>query len=603
MDGVDGTGTPERVRLNAISQPIPSAGSAFHKAVYAVVGSSGEVQMIQRTCFRNPGIRLFTGFLVTLCLVSRTTADDMTQVRIRLTEAAADGTIVTVPGLIRCKDAGGNVVEIPELINRGTGIALAGDAEIREIHSWSVLPGAATISLPRGVVRLEAFSGIETELAESTLDLTDQAEAGVTMPLVRFDRKERKGQRSANTHLHIMKLSREECDRYLREIPAADRLDVVFVSHLERAVVDATYITNRYSTADLKQLSEATGVVFGWGEEHRHNMNGYEEGYGHVMLLNIQELIQPVSIGRGIMKQGTDGIPLARGILSARRQGGTVVWCHNGWGRESTPNLFQKNVDAVNIFDGGTRSSYADSFYRYLNAGLRIPFSTGTDWCQYDFSRVYVQLDESVQGDKPVTVDNWLQALRLGRSFITNGPLLDLRVNDSGIGDTVSLKANDRQLHVRASARARRHFDRLELVIDGNVVLSKPAYPVDGHFEAVIEETVTAEKSGWLAVRTPPPSVPDDVTRAQQTPLNEYGREMFSHTSPVYIEINGRKHFDMETARQLLLEMQMHRELIDEGFEFADAHERFHVLTVYDDGIRALEQQMNSAKGSLSGNQ
>lgn len=394
-----------------------------------------------------------------------------------------------------------------------------------------------------------------------------------------------------------MKLSREECDQYLSEIPAADRLDVVFVSHLERAVVDATYITNRYSTADLKRLSEATGVVFGWGEEHRHNMSGYEEGYGHVMLLNIQQLIQPVSIGKGIMKQGTDGIPLARGILSARRQGGTVVWCHNGWGRESTPNLFQKNVDAVNIFDGGTRSSYADSFYRYLNAGLRIPFSTGTDWCQYDFSRVYVQMDD------PVTVDHWLQALRHGRSFITNGPLLDLTVNDSGIGDTVSLNTNDRQLRVRATARARRHFDRLELVIDGHVVLSKPAYPVDRHFEAVIEETVTAQKSGWLAVRTPPPSVPGDSTRTQQTPLNEYGREMFSHTSPVYIEINGRKHFDRKTARKLLLEMELHRELIDDGFEFADAHERAHVLTVYDDGIRALEQQLSAAENSPSGSQ
>lgn len=544
-----------------------------------------------RSCSRATIRAWSLGFLVLPWANSSASADETVQVTVTLTETAPHGTTVPVPGLIRCTDSDGNAVAIAQLLNRGTGLALAGDSSAGEIHSWSVLPQTATITLPRRTITLEAFSGIETELASTTVDLTEKSKAEITLPLTRFHRNEQHGQQTANTHLHIMKLSREECDRYLTEIPAADRLDVVFVSHLERAVVDATYITNRYSTADLKRLSDATGVLFGWGEEHRHNMAGDTEGYGHVMLLNIQQLIQPVSIGKGIMKQGTDGIPLSRGITEARSQGATVVWCHNGWGRESTPNLFQKKVDAVNIFDGGTRSSYSDSFYRYLNAGLRIPFSTGTDWCQYDFSRVYVRMDE------PLTTENWLQALRHGRSFITNGPLLELEVNGRNIGDTVSLSAEDRQLRVRATARGRRNFDRLELVLDGQVVASESARPSDGHFEAVIEQTLTAKLAGWLAARTPPPSVPGDEQRVQKTPLNEYGREVFSHTSPVYIEIDGRKHFDLKTAQQLLSEMHLHRDLIDEMNEFADAHERAHVLTVYDDGIRALQQQIDEAVG------
>ena len=549
--------------------------------------------MVRWTWFQKQVLRLIAGFLAASSLTPFCRADDVARVKITLTEATTTGEIVAVPGLIRCEDSSGNTVEIVELLNRGTGITLAGESADREIHSWSVLPRTMTITLPQQSVKLEAFSGIETELATATIDLSGRAMAEVTIPLERFSQQDQQQWRTANTHLHIMKLSREECDRYLTEIPAADHLDVVFVSHLERAIVDATYITNRYSTADLNRLSETTGVLFGWGEEHRHNMNAGPEGYGHVMLLNIQELIQPVSIGKGIMKQGTDGIPLARGILSAKRQGGTIVWCHNGWGRESTPNLFQKNVDAVNIFDGGTRSSYSDSFYRYLNAGLRVPFSTGTDWCQYDFSRVYARMNE------PLTVENWLQALRLGRSFITNGPLLDLDVNDHKIGDAVVLSKADRQLRVRATAKGRRDFDRLEVIIDGEIVFSTASCPVDGHFEAVIDQNLTVTKSGWLAVRTPPPSVPDDAQREQKTPLNEYGREIFSHTSPIYVEIDGRKHFDMETARQLLMEMEMHRDFINDTFEFADAHERAHVLQVYADGMKALQQQMTAAEGTL----
>jgi hypothetical protein len=204
--------------------------------------------MVQWTWFRMGGTWLASGLLAAFSLTSNCLADDMARVTITLTEATFDGDTVSVPGLIRCKDSSGNVIEIVELLNRGTGLALAGESEEREIHSWSVLPRTMTIALPRQPVLLEAFSGIETELAKSNVDLSGKAEAEITIPLTRIIRKNAIEERTANTHLHIMKLSREECDRYLTEIPAADRLDVVFVSHLERAVVDSTYITNRYST-------------------------------------------------------------------------------------------------------------------------------------------------------------------------------------------------------------------------------------------------------------------------------------------------------------------------------------------------------------------
>jgi hypothetical protein len=516
-------------------------------------------------------------------------------VRITLTEAASDGSVTPVSGMIRCRatdvPAGmqSESIEIPELLNRGTGIALAGDDAVREIHSWYVLPRETTITLPSQQVTIEAFSGIETETARVDLDLRGTEHKELSIPLKRFSDVGAGGARSANTHLHIMKLTRSECDRYLTEIPAADRLDVVFVSHLERAVVDATYITNRYTTADLKRLSDKTGVQFGWGEEHRHNMPGNTEGFGHVMLLNIQKLIQPVSIGQGIMKQGTDGIPLARGVSLARRDGATVVWCHNGWGRESVPNLVLKNVDAVNIFDGSSRSSYSDSFYRYLNAGLRIPFSTGTDWCQYDFSRVYVQVSE------PLSTESWLRSLREGRSVISNGPLLDFQVSGKQVGDTVSLNTSERTLKVRGTAKGRRNFDRVELIVNGGIVATQAATAVESHFEADLETTVTVDKPGWLALRTPPPSVSGDQSREQQTPLNEYGREMFAHTSPIYIEVSGKKHFNRGDAASLLAEMQRNRDLVSDECQFADAHERSHVLEIYEDGIQHIQKQLSEA--------
>src|SRR5207244_682239 len=104
--------------------------------------------------------------------------------------------------------------------------------------------------------------------------------------------------------------------------------------------------------ADLEAISRKSGVAIGNGEEHRHNFAAQGQGYGHVMLLDIKELVQPVSIGPGIAKLGTDGLPIQRGIDQARRDGATAIWCHNNWGMESIPISVTGRLDAQNIFDG-----------------------------------------------------------------------------------------------------------------------------------------------------------------------------------------------------------------------------------------------------------
>src|SRR5947208_1324858 len=82
----------------------------------------------------------------------------------------------------------------------------------------------------------------------------------------------------------------------VRLIPAADRLGVLFISHLERSGDDQTYITNRYPVGDLPAFT-ATGVLVNNGEEHRHNFGAYGQGYGHVMFLDLDKLVEPVSLG------------------------------------------------------------------------------------------------------------------------------------------------------------------------------------------------------------------------------------------------------------------------------------------------------------------
>lgn len=480
--------------------------------------------------------------------------------------------------LLRIRDADSKRVEPSGLLNRGLGLD-----DSLPICDWWVLPGRKALQLPKTKVTIEAVSGLETEATTVSLDLSEKSTAEVTLPLTRFYRAASKGIRSGNTHLHLQKITREQCDRYLQQVPPADGLDVVFLSYLERAVADKQYTSNHYTAGDLAALERNSRVVFGNGEEHRHNFTGFGEGYGHVMLLNIEELIQPVSIGPGIMQRGTDGIPLQRGIDSARRDGATIVWCHNNWGLEAASNFFTGRVDAQNIFDGGVHGSYKDSFYRYLNAGLDVPFSTGTDWFMYDFSRVYVDLD----GD--VTVESWLEGLKAGRNYITNGPLLEFSVNGKSPGGKVELK-RPAKLEVEGRAFGRSDFGRIELVMNGEVVSRAKTRPVGKHFEAKLSLDLPIEAACWLALRTPPPPVKDDPVLTEPVGRNLLGRELFAHTSAVSVEMDGRRYADRQVLAQLLAEMQADSRTIAERAKFADDQERARVLDVYEDAALVLER-------------
>jgi hypothetical protein len=332
-------------------------------------------------------------------------------------------------------------------------------------------------------------------------------------------------------------------------------------------------VENSFAGGDLQRLAQH-GIVFGNGQEHRHNFGRGGEGFGHVMLLNLQKLIHPVSIGPGIMAEGTDGRPLRAGIEAARKDGATAIWCHNTFGYEDLPNWAAGRLHAQNIFDGGDHGSYRDTYYRYLNLGWRVPFSTGTDWFLYDFSRVYVPVADEL------TVPAWLAALQAGKSFITNGPLLEFTVDGHELGEVVAL-SEPKSVQVRAEARGRNDFHGLELIHNGQVIHTIPSAATGNHFRAALDLSLRLDQPGWLALRIP-----------LEAGKNELGRPLFAHTSPIYVELNGRRIFQPEVARELIAEIERDWQTIVKQATFASSAERKEVEAVYQTGIAELRRQL-----------
>jgi hypothetical protein len=484
-----------------------------------------------------------------------------------------------LPGIVQVRDAEGDVVELAEVVNRGQGIEQKGP-----IHEWWVLAKPMEFTVPATAIEIRALSGLETELRRQKVDLTGQLQSSLRVPLARFYRARDHGHVAGNTHLHLMKLSKQQADRYLQEVPLTDGLEVVFLSYLERAGADLEYTSNKYGRRELEQLSHEH-LHWGHGQEHRHNFGSHGEGYGHILLLDVPYIIQPVSIGPGITKAGADAPPLQEGIDEARRGGGKVIWAHNSFGFEDIPNWITGRVHANNIFDGSARGSYKDTYYRYLNLGLHVPFSTGTDWFIYDFSRAYVTTD------RPITPKEWLDRLADGKSFITNGPLLEWTVQQKPVGSVIDIsKPTTLTAHGRALSRT--DFKRIEVVRNGRVLETAVCEKQGEHFVANVELSLPVDAPCWLALRTPPPPVKDDPQLQEPVNRNEFGELLFAHTSPIYVTLNGEGVFDSATAAELVAQMKSDWEKIQSQAVFSEPSQRNRVSQVYQEAIHVLEERL-----------
>jgi hypothetical protein len=481
-------------------------------------------------------------------------------------------TVSKRPALFRFRDP------VSQSYYRLTGEIERLPGKMEQVGFWYPLAAGARIALPKAKVEVQAIRGLTTKMASVVLDLETKEKASIEFSLKSLYDLHAHDLVSGNTHLHLMRMTHRQAVDYLRLLPRADDLDLVFLSHLRRIPDERHYISNQIVEQGLQSSPQRMvpgGTLFGIGEEHRHNFGRGGEGFGHVMLLNISRLIQPVSIGPGIMVEGTDSVSLSRGIIAAKNDGATIVWCHNGLGFEDHANHVLGNTDALNIFDGGNRGSYEQTYYRYYDLGLRLPISTGTDWFIYDFSRVHLP----VKG--PLTTPKWLDSLRSGKSYITNGPLLEFTVDGQPMGTTLKLN-EPTTLSVRMSAVGRADFGGLQLIHNGEVLVTSATAIQNGVYAAQELYELSIDEPSWIAVRI----LSDDGR------TNLLGKRLFGHTSPVFVQYRGKTRFKAPVARQLLAEIQGGINSIKMLGRFANDEEKEAVLDIYRRGANKLRKML-----------
>ncbi|MEO7256488.1 MAG: CehA/McbA family metallohydrolase [Sphingomicrobium sp.] len=271
-----------------------------------------------------------------------------------------------------------------------------------------------------------------------------------------------------------------------------------------------------------------------------HSQEFHTSFWGHLGLLNLSDHMLTPDFSAYQHTALASPYP-HNGVVAdlAHAQGGLVGYVHpfdtliDPANEPSLSNALPADVahgkvDYIEIVGFSDHKSTAAIWYRLLNLGFRLPTGAGTDaMANYAALRGPVGMNRVfLETGGALTPAALKAALKGGRTFASNGPLLGFEVDGKRPGDTVK-RAAPGQLAYRIALRSPVAVDHLELIHNGKVV---KAFALTGDrrsFDASGE--LALEAGGWLLLRAW-----NDGSDPQVLDIYPYAT-----TSPVYLDLPG----------------------------------------------------------------
>ena len=391
--------------------------------------------------------------------------------------------------------------------------------------------GSYHARVPAGTYELVITRGPEYRAHRSTFEVKANQTAAVTVELERYADMPAAGWYSGDAHIHVTR-DQVEDDNIWGFVAGED-----------------VHVGNLLEMGNIQNVYFKQPVA--WGREGRYLRDGHAivsgqesprtRQFGHTIHFNIR---RPVHLP-------TDEYFLYDKVFEdVAAQGGISGFAHMGWNSagEAGSEVGQMNrgmvvlapmglVDFIEVLQGGRLTS--DGWYRLLNLGYRVTPAAGTDWPYSDFPGV---VRNYVEVGGPLDLDEWYNAFEGGRTFVTNGPLLTLTVNDAGMGRELRVPRGTK-LTVAAAAKLNPDIDsldRLELVVYGDVVDSVSA---GGHDTVSMKKEIVADHSMWIAAR---------AYGGRQDPRNT----TIAHSAPVYVVVDGEPTWKRDAVPEIVAELR-----------------------------------------------
>ena len=427
----------------------------------------------------------------------------------------------------KCAAAGGSAVEYRKQIGATPSV---------EMHT-TLSASKFQLLLEPGRYRIRAEHGKEYLPVEPEIIVSSEA-SELELTLKRFVNMPQRGWYSGDTHVH----------RTMADLPnlvMAEDLNVALP--LNYWVRDSTEIPSASGPVmEAKPINiDATHVIYPINTEYEiFSVAGKRHTQGAVFVLNHRT---PLNLPT------PPALPVAE---EARRQGAILdldkhswAWSmmivpimnvdlfelsnnHNWrtqfgfpqWTIENAPDWPEIERNEAGFTDLGWTEFAMQTYYALLNCGFRMRVTGGTGSGVHPVplghGRVYVHT-----GDK-FSYEKWMEHLNAGHSFVTTGPLIDVRFNGELPGTIWSQDTAENTIVVSGSIVSVNPLRCIEIIRNGEIAQSltiEPERTSEGAWKYAMDLSETLHGSGWLAVRCFE-KLPD-------------AKVSFAHTNPVFVDV------------------------------------------------------------------
>jgi hypothetical protein len=386
----------------------------------------------------------------------------------------------------------------------GQGKDVGGNLQLPNGKKYAYIDGACEISLPPGPIQVEVRKGFEYTPLTQQVDLKP-GQLSLRLSIERWHDARSQGWYSGDVHVEYLTPHAALLEGAAEDVAVVNLLakSTFFLStdtHPHPA------IPNLLAFSGQRPCLEVPGCMV-----VVNTLNWHQE-LGELILLNCHRVVYPLAFGH---PAGPDDWTLADWCDQCHRKGGLVI--AKAWG--ALAEFLSSKVDAFEVTSGEEIGDYGfDMISEFLKLGYPLTLVAGSAKCSNQRVLGEFRTYARLLPDQELTYKNWIEAVRAGRTFITNGPLLYLTVNGQGPGAVLELAKPDEKVHIHVDIQS-------AFPITALVVLT------GWKCEQIIFEDTPTQKSVDLELPVP---------RSSWLHVSCFGTHREALTSAVYLQVPGQ---------------------------------------------------------------
>ena len=446
---------------------------------------------------------------------------------------------------------------------------------VNSLNQYSYVDGSCEVDLPVGEVYVEISRGYEVKPLRTRFTVTPETDE-VTFELERVLHWREQGWVTADTHVHFLSPQTALLEGQAEGVNVVNLL--------------ASQWGEMFSNVgDFDGRTTFGAQAFGGDGEFlvRVGTENRMQVLGHISLLGYRgEMINPLCTGGP--SESAIGDPqevvMAEWAQRCIDQGGLVVMPHGPNPQcERAADIVLGVIHAMemmtfNPFDAQINPYGIADWYRYLNLGYHVPVCGGSDKMSASSLlggvRTYAHL-----GDRAFTYENWMEAVKGGNTFVTVGPLAELRVEGQMPGSTIRLPATGGTVNVTWNVESvSLPIDAVEVVAGG---LTAEQTTLDKVLSASGSTEIHVDNSTWIALRV------------RGSYRGEHG-EIAAHTSAVQVLVEDRPLFNQADAGAVLEQIEGAIAYLDTVAPHPEAQRLKQMRATLESAYNRLHQRMHN---------